>query len=414
MTFSPEDLRHRLLPILLAQGVGLACGIASVQLTSHLVAPADFGLYGVFVSLASVGAGVIYAGLVKFVSRHWRDTTDRAGLIREILAATLRRIPWLILASALAGWMLPARPSLSFGALFFGCALLLAFMQLAQSALQAAREHWRDLGVAATTSVTRSFTPPLLYAASGLGLTALLAGFFLQALVGASLGALAVRRWWPSPAAGTSAKILTPVYDGPQFVALALAGWMLAGLNRWLVAWLFGPEAAGYFTLAGNIGLILPSMLGMVILQYFQPLWFAANPATPDERRRLLAQVDRVALVYTVLAVGLAAVLHRAMPLLVGTLVSPRYAEAARFVFVTGCATTSLTVGFYYHALLLAARRERACSTVDLGGGACLMAGSMLSIAGGMEWFRLWLAFSPLVPWAVNRTLARRALLASA
>ncbi len=408
---SAVDFRQRLLPILLTQAVGLACGIAGVKLVSHIVDPADYGAYGVFVSLAAIGVGVIYAGLIKFVSRYWQTAADRGALLRELLVASLRRAPWLVAASACAALLIAPSARPTYGVLLCACAFLLALTQLAQSALQAAREHWRDLGVATGMSVTRSFLPPVLYAASGAGLEALLLGFSLQALVGVLLGAWNVRPWWRGGHGPTRAPILTPVYDGPRFVVLAVAGWTLLGMNRWLVAWRFGTETAGYFTLAANIGAILPTVLGAVLLQYFQPHWFGTPPASHAARQKLLADVDRVALGYTVLSLLLVVGLDRCMPLLVGPLVSERYSTAAAFVLATGCAAASFTIGNFYHAMLLAAQRERACTLVDLSGAAILVLGSAVSAFAGLEWFKRWLLVSPLMPWLINRSLARRAVL---
>ena len=410
MKISSEDFRQRLLPILCAQGIGLACGVASVRLVSQLVAPSDYGAYGVFTTLATVGAGVVYAGLLKFVSRHWQGTADRSGLVREIAAATWRKIPWLLAVSAVATLYVAPGQKVLYGGLLAASAFLLTLAQFAQAALQAAREHWRDLGISAGMSVTRSFAPALLYAFTGAGLVALLSGFLLHAAVGALLGLQRLRRWWPDRTAPAAGRILTPVYEGPRFVALALAGWMLAGLNRWIMAWFFGSEQTGYFILAANLGSILPMIAGMVLLQYVQPQWFAATTDSINERQQLLKRVDRVALTFTLAGLALAAAVHAAMPWLTGTLVSERYADAAAFVFMTGCSTVAATTGLYYHAMLLAAKKERDCSTADLGGAACLIAGGVLSAAAGLTWFKTWLIVSAAVPWLVNRNLARRAL----
>ena len=192
---------------------------------------------------------------------------------------------------------------------------------------------------------------------------------------------------------------------------LAATAWMLTGVNRWLVAWLFGAETAGYFTLASNIGAVLPAIPGMIMLQYFLPEWFTVVINSPGSQRKLLRDVDRVALIYTVLGLSVAVAVHAAMPLLIGTLVSVRYAPAARFVLMTGCFVVSTTTGMFYHTMLIAAKQERACSMADLGGAVCLILGCIISAGLGLEWFKDWLMISPIVPWLVNRTLARRALL---
>lgn len=408
MKLSATDLRERLLPILLAQATGLACGIIGVRLTSSLVAPADYGIYGVFVTLAPLGATVVFAGLVKFVSRHWQDCANRPQLVREVISAGGRKIVWLAAAcAAVTAAMSPGQPW-RYGAFLFASATLLTAMQLGQSALQASREHWRDLGVSAAASVSRSFAPPLLYAATGWGLAALLAGFSAHALVGALFAAGALRRWWRSTG-GRAEPVLTTEYDGARFVVLAIAAWVVAGLYRWIVAWRFGSETAGYFTLATNVGGILPTMLGGMLLLFYQPQWFAAPIDTPEARRRVFDWIDRVAFGFSVLGSVAAVGVHLLMPLLIGPLVSERYVDASVFVLATGCAASAVMIGNYYHAGLIAVHRERACTHVDLSGAACLVVGALVGASLGLEWLTRWLIVSPLVPWLVNRTLARRA-----
>lgn len=409
---TPEDLRQRLLPIFLSQAVGLVCGIIGVRLTSRLVDPADYGTYGVFVSLVPMGSGVIYIGLVKFVSRHWHGASDRPGLLRAILADSLRKMPWLLAACVFAAAMAAPGNSVIFCTLLFACAFFLMLTYVMQAALQADREHWRDLGVSASLSVTRSFLPPLLYFTTGAGIRALLLGFLGQAIVGLLIGAWNIQRWWRRPDSPPGRVQLDAQYSGYRFASIALVGWIVLGLNRWLVAAFYGAEAAGYFTLAGNIGAILPSMMGLVMLQFLQPLWFNCGYDSLAERRALLRKVDRAALLFTALAVGLLVGLQAAMPHLIGPLVSTRYEPAAGFVLATGFFATGLTIATFYHTLLLAAKRETACSAADFGGAACLMSGCIIGAKAGPEWFKGWLMLAPLVPWLVNRSLARRALLA--
>ncbi len=411
MKISREDFRQRLLPILCAQAIGLGCGIAGVKLTSLLVAPTDYGTYGVFAALATIGASVVYAGLGKFISRHWQATADRPGLLSEILRSALRKIPWLMAAALVAVFLVSPVHPVIYGALLLASAFLLTLTQFAQSALQAAREHWRDLGVAGGTSVMRSFAPPLLYATTHGGATALLAGFLCQAAIGTVLGAWSLRRWRRVTPTQGRPRLLTRDYEGPRFVILAVAGWLLAGANRWLVAGFFGTELAGYFTLASNVGAILPSIAGMILLQYVQPQWFATETEGKEARRKLLARVDRVAFFYTAVALALAVTVHLAMPFLIGPLVSERYAAAETFVLVSGFAAVSVTTGLFYHAMLLAAKREQACTIADLPGAALLLAGGIASAAASLTWFKGWLLLSPLVPLLINRSLARRALL---
>ncbi|MDO8543007.1 MAG: hypothetical protein Q7S40_21390 [Opitutaceae bacterium] len=410
MRITAEDFRQRLVPIVAAQGFGFACGFAGVWLVSKWVEPADYGAYGVFATLATVGASVVYAGLLKFLNRHWHLAPDRGALLRETLTAMGRKTPWLLAVCTAATILARPEQTWIYGAFLFATAIFVSLAQLAQSALQAAQEHWRDLGVSVGISLTRSFAPPLFYVGTGAGVVALFAGFLLQALVGTLLGAVQLARWQQPKHLGAGTATLTPVYEGPRFVALAAAGWILAGVNRWIVAAFFGAEPAGYYTLAANLGGILPFMAGMVFLQFMQPQWFAAECESMVHRENLLRDVDRVAFAYTVLALALAAIVHLAMPLLTGPVIDIRYRNAEEFVFVAGCSTTAVTTGLYFHAMLMAAKRERSCFTADLSGAGCLITGGILSAAAGLTWFKLWLAVSPLVPWLVNRTVARRAV----
>ncbi|MDP2138503.1 MAG: hypothetical protein Q8J74_11695 [Candidatus Didemnitutus sp.] len=413
MSFGAIEFRTRLLPIVLAQAIGLACGVVGVVLASHWVAPQDYGHYAIFLTLTPLGMWVVHAGLIKFVGRHWAAAPDRAQLLREVARSALRKTPWLIAATVGATLLVAPPNPLLFGACLLVAAAGLSIAQLAQSAQQADRRHWTDCGLAATGSLARTFLPLLCYAAFSATPLALQAGFALHALIAAGVGAGLLGRHWrrSTPA---SSRVLTPVFDGPLFIVLAVTAWVLSGFNRWIVAWFFGTEATGYFTLAVNIGAILPSVLGSMMLQYLQPGWFAPHDDSPGERHRLGRETDRAAGFYAAGALALTALLHLLMPVLIGNLVSERYAAVAGLVLPAGCFTVAVTTGFFFHSLLLAVRRERACGPADLTGAVILIAGGAVGAGLGEEWFLRWLIISPAVPWVVNRTLARRALFNSA
>jgi len=402
---APDEIR-RLVPITLSQVVGLACGVAGVKLVTWLVPPGEYGVYGVFLTFAPLGMWVVHAGLIKFVGRHWAAAADRGALLRAVARAALRKTPWLLLAAAVAAALIAAPAWLEVFPAVFLAAALLSCGALAQTALQAARENWRDLAVSSAGSVTRSFVPPLVYAAAGGSVLALYGGFCLHALVLACAGAGALRRYWrgAAPAGGE----IAPVYEGPLFVALALTGWILAGFNRWVMALGYGPTETGYFVLAGNLAALVPSMLGTISLQYFQPAFFAAASEEAEPRRALARRVDRVALGHAVVALAGLAALRLLAPLLVGPLIHEHYRPALGLLLPAGCAALAVTTGLFYHSLLLAGQRERACGPVELTAAAVLIGGGLAAAAGGEAWFLRWLLASPAVPWLVNRPLARR------
>lgn len=410
MKFTTEAFRTRLLPIALGQVIGMGCGVIGVKISSQLVAPADYGRYGLFLTATPLGMWVVHAGLIKFTSRHWGGAADRTALLREVVPAFLRKLPWLALATAAVTLAITPTDRLAvFGLLFFSTTLLSA-VAVAQAALQSARQHWSDCGVAGTGSVSRTFLPLLLYyAVSGTAL-ALYAGVGLHALVAVGIAALALRAYWPKPAA-TAAPQLMPIYDGPLFVILAVAGWIMAGLNRWIVAGFFGPVTAGYFVLAGNIAMIVASLLGIVFIQYYQPEFFAAPVATAGERRALARRVDRVALGYCGTALTGLAALHLLAPCLVGGFIDENYRPALPYIMPAGFFLAALMTGSFYHSMLLAAKRERACAPVDLSACGVLALGCILAPAlGGESALRTWLLAAPVVPWLLNRPLAHHYL----
>jgi hypothetical protein len=286
-------------------------------------------------------------------------------------------------------------------------ATLLSGVGVAQAALQSARENWRDFGVAGIGSLSRTFLPPLFYLTAGGTTLSLYGGFCVHSFLVAGVAALALRRYWSQPPSPLSAPALTPVFNGPLFAALALTGWIMTGLNRWIVAGFFGSVTAGHFVLAGNIALIAASMPAAIFQQYFQPGIFSAPSETDAERRTLATRVDRVALGYSAVALAGLAALHFIAPWFVGSLINENYRPAILYIMPAGCFLTALITGSFYHALLLAGRRETACAPVDLSAAGILALGSIAAAAAGEIWLQRWLLATPLVPWVLARPLAR-------
>ncbi len=406
--------RLRLIPILLAQAFGIGCGVVGMKLNSTLMRPETLGVYGVFLTFAPIGAWVVHAGLLKFVVRHWAGAASRPRLLRSIALGWAQRLPWLAVAAFVAKMTLPQaslRDAVILGLALFAAASLLAAVALAQAALQAEGAHWRDCLVSVAASTTRTFLPLLFYFASGGAMAALWLGFSGHALITAAVGGWMLRAAWSRPGQETTAAIprLTEAYGGPLFIALAAATWVLAGINRWIVAAFFGATEAGYFTLAGGAAVVLVAALGAIFVQYFQPGIFALGDALAGADRVALARrVDGVALAFA--GVGLAAVgvLAFISPWLVGPLISEKYRAALPWIFPAGCFGVATITTVFYQALLLAGRRETACAPVELTTAAVLIAGCVASAAMGAGWFARWLVVTPLLPWLLTRLLARR------
>jgi len=402
----------RVIPILIAQGFGVACGIAGVMLNSHLLPPDVLGSYGLFLTLAPLGMWVVHAGVVKFVVRTWAGSASRRDVLRQAMALWVRRLPWLALLSLIAAFALTrinaTNPLLTAAALFAAASLLVPGA-LAQSALQAERAHWRDCAVSACGSASRTFAPLIWFVVGGGTVHALWAGFTLHALIFAAAGAWALHRYWRAPPgpAEPAPPAFSPVYAGSLFSVLATAGWVLAGLNRWLVAAFFGETEAGYFTLAGGAAVVVSATLGSVFVQYFQPGFFAWGDLT-EKRGQLARRVDQAALAYTFIALAALGAFAFLAPLLVGPLIDEQYRPALPWILPAGCFGVTLITAGFYQSLLLAGRREAACGPVELTTAVVLAVGCVASAATDLTWFSRWLVFTPLIPWLLTRTLARQ------
>lgn len=402
----------RLIPIATAQVVGVLCGVAGVILNSRYIPPETLGHYGLFLTLVPIGMWIVHAGVVKFVAREWPGSTNRPALLRRALALWARKLAWLALA-ALAGaialhlWS-EISVALAWMALFPAAALLVVGT-IAQNALQAERSHWPDCVVSVCGSTTRTFVPLIFYLFAGASLPALWAGFGIHAAVLALAGACGLARYWRTDATAPSMPETNPSFTGPLFVVLAAAGWMLAGINRWLVALFFGENEAGFFTLAGGASVVLASTLGAIFMQFFQPGFFLLGDQS-SQHEILARRVDRVAFAYTLLSLAVVGLFAAVAPWLIGPVIHERYRGALPWILPSGFfGVTTITLVFY-HTLLLAGRRERACAPVELTTTSVIAAGCLASAAAGRPWFSAWLMITPIVPWVLTRPLGRHFL----
>jgi hypothetical protein len=406
MRFLPADFRSNLLPITLSQVIGMSCGVAGVKLMSQFVPPADYGHYAVFLTATPLGMWVSHAGLIKFGGRFWGASSARPQLLRELAGAFLRKLWWLALCAGAVAFVIDRGAWAVLSVLLFSIASLLALGALGQALLQSARENWRDFGVTSAGALTRTFLPPLFYVGISASTMSLYAGVGVHALVVAVATAWMLRRHRALAAAAP--RQLTDVYEGPLFTFLALTGWAMAGLNRWVTAAFFGSAVTGYFTLASNIAMVAATLLSSVFMQYFQPGFFLARRNTASELEQLARRIDRAALGYWVFSLVGVIALRWVAPHFVGILIDEKYRAAIPFIIPAGFFLTAMLTGQFFHTLLLAGRREKACAPVDLSTAAVLAIGCVAAAAcGGEAWFSRWLCLAPLVPWLLSRPLAR-------
>ncbi len=237
---------------------------------------------------------------------------------------------------------------------------------------------------------------------------ALPAGFLLHVLIDAAWVSRVGRRLAGAGRGDAGAPVTLPrEFTGWNFMVQAIAGWTALGLTRWLVIAFRGDEAAGYFTLAGNLAIILPSMLGTVLTQYFQPDLFAAPTATADDRRRLATRVDGITALHTLGSVAALGLLHLLLPWLVGRIIGLKYAAATPYVFPAGCFFAAVTMTQFHVQLLLAGGRADRIAWLESVKAVVLGITGLGAIALGERVFLLWLTGSPLLSWTLSRGLAR-------
>lgn len=407
MEFSAKDFRSHLLPILLAQAFGFAAGVIGVQLMSHWVTPADYGVYGLFVSLTPLGLGVVHLGLIKFVARHWSEAPNRPALVRGVCVSALKKLPWLAAGGALVALIVPGPWGWSFVATFVS-ATALTSVALMQAAVQAERKNWRDLSISCLAGVLRTGLPIICYLGLAADAETLLAGFALQSLL-AALAVAGITGWLTMSWRG-EAQTVPASFEGARFTLVAAVGWAMGASGRWIAAEFFGTEQAGYFVLAGNVALVAIGTLYAVVQQFFQPRLFALNPTTREERQKMMRTTDTLVAGFVSASAGGVVVLSLLMPRLVGTVVGPRFAAAADWVLAAGCYHVAVLVPTFFHMMLLAGKREAKCGPAEITASLGVLSGGVLAACGGEDVFRWFALASPLFAWAVARPMARRAM----
>jgi hypothetical protein len=359
----------------------------------------------VFLSFTPLGMWVVHAGLIKFTVRHWAASPDRSALLHEVLRAGVRKLPWLIVATLAAALAMNTTGFLQLWPALFISATFLSLSLLAQNALQAERSHWADFALSSAGSMSRSFVPPLLYVFMSGSLLSLQLGFCIHAAIFAAGCVYLYRKYKPGNSVPPTQ--LTSVYEGPLFIVLSLAGWLITAVNRWIIAAFFGTEKAGYFTLASNIALIVTTMLGVVFAQFFQPRIFATASEELMPRRQLARRVDLIAIAYCVLSLSGVITLRLLAPRLIGLLISENYRAALDMILAAGFFGTAIITAQFFHILLLAGHREKSCGPTDAATALILAGGGLASAFIDEHWFMLWLSVTPAVPWIVSRSLAR-------
>lgn len=353
----------QLWPLAAGQVVGLACGIIGVRWMSAVVPPDLLGVYGVWLSLVLAALSVTHQGLVKQVQQHWTGRAGGRAWVAALLRAAWRPALWLGagLGVVLAG--LHHFTGLEISATTWlwltVVNLLIAAAGVGQAALQAETRYGANLGATSLGSVTRSFLPPLLVTIGAASLGTLLTGFFLHALLTATVA------FWLLRAAWNRVDATAPDAEELRRVTLTFAhagwcGWLASAVPRWAAAGVLSAEETGYFVLAGNLAIVIPAALGAIALGWSFPRVFgAARDGAP--RAALRRETERMLAAVMLLGQMGVVVLWAVAPWLVGPVIDPRYADALTWLLPTGGAALAATSAQFYQNQLLAERRDREC-----------------------------------------------------
>ncbi|MDD3179872.1 MAG: oligosaccharide flippase family protein [Opitutaceae bacterium] len=399
------------LPILLAQATGIACGLVGVWVSSTLVSPEIYGAYGLFLTFTPLASLLTHAGMIKHASRNWPDTLDQQAYLAWWLRATLRSAAWLAvvvlllaLAAGLAGNFGLAMIVLT----VFPASLAGAYALAFQSCLQSIRRYWADFGLTAFYALTRTFLPLLAVVLLSASFPSLASGYLLHACATAAAGFIVLRAY-ARPAAGTFS---VPGDLGAYHWGFGINGMLIfinAGLVRWTASLFFDQATVGHITLAGNIAMVLPNVLGGACNQYYYPRLLALHQQSRSAALTKLA--DRALLMLLVICAVAFAALGWVLPWLPGRLIDLQYASCIQYVLPLFSLGTLLGGLSLLQTELLVAEAPQSAWKIAAWTSGALAAGLLLSAARhSTEGLRLWLLASPLVVLPLGRWFTRNAL----
>jgi hypothetical protein len=401
-----------LLPLAAAQAVGLACGLASVRISSAIVPPDVLGIYGLLVSGHLLGAFVTHQGFIQHAQKSWTKETS----IRAFSSLVLKSIgtPTLGLGIGLAALLILLKVGTgsalewSWWIWLFVVNLLTFGAHLTQAILQAQERYWGYFVMSAVSSITRSFLPVGFVYLTHATLIALGAGFLSHVALWLASGLCLLAHQWRRNV------LLGPeTHDPPKgllstFAGVGICGWLAGNAPRWLAPFTLTPEITGYFMLAVNITTFVPAGISIIGFSYtFPPLFAAKRRGVPTCELLKMTTLNVIA-VLTVGQFGLIA-LAWCGPSLVGSLVSPRYAPAMDWLLAAGGGTLATISSGFFCNFLVAVNRETECFHLTLlSGGFRILLLSIVTLLGRPDLFCLVLVVLAWPTATLEWWLARR------
>jgi O-antigen/teichoic acid export membrane protein len=302
--------------------------------------------------------------------------------------------------------------------LLFVSNLVVALASAASLALNAGERHWGVLTLNGLTSVARALFPVGMVLLLGPTLPSLSLGFALHALV-VAMAILALFR-------GTElGRTTDPLQEaqwrkelrdfGRPFMAMGVAGWLLMYADRWVVDFAFGDEQLGLFTLASNIGSIVPGLVSAGLMQGAFPAVFRQSDQarSPQDWRNLARRCDWFTLLFLGVAVAGLGALQLVGPLLVGWLIGNQYAPSMPLLLPAGMGAVAMQANQFQYLLLQGQHNSAGMLRVMLVLSGMRTIGSI--VAGSISWsaFLGWQLISALLIVLLGRLLIQRMALSN-
>lgn len=406
------------LPMVLNQAATLVLGIASVKLITTFVPPATTGVYQLFVTLTQIGVLVTHSGLSNHGLRYWqREQAERGAYARflwEMSWDHLRFLaPLLLVISCLLSiirlepvwtWIFP---------LLLLSNIALAIQLIATGALNAEARAWKVFFLTLTANTARTFLPVGLALAVSMSFAVLSLGFALHGLIifGVVFGLFAWAIRSRRPEASQRSKWAEELKSyGRPFLWLGVGAWFMQNTDRWVVEGFYGKDHAGFFAVAANIGVMIPTMVATGLMQRVFPRIFqkADRAHKLQDWQEIAKDCDRATGIFIILTLGGLLALDAAAPYLIGWLISAKYIPALTMLIPAALATVTLQINQFYYLLLQGQHNSAGIVKVLMVVAGFRTIGSVVSAAISWPAFLNWQMVSMILGALIGRFMVRR------
>ena len=324
-----QTLRQQML---YALGIVIMKGVSLFMLPfiAHQLSPAEFGTLEVLNSLNALGSVLVGLGLLNTMFRFVgfaRSQAERKELVAEIFGLNLLVAGLLfVVGFPLAGWLsglLPGQTDQYMVQLAIAMIALEGCIGIPLGWLR----HAERVGLFFVLNTGKALLQAalvLLFLVQGRGIAGVLEAGLIAALALAVL--LVIIQYRDSGIRLNPASYRKVLLYSIPLVGSGLLGFVLTGLDRWIIASEVGTAQMAQYALAAKFALLAAIML-QPFLMWWSPRRFSVLNE-PDGARKVarLAAMGSAISLLIVVGVGLLS------PLLIGLLFPADYAEAARFL----------------------------------------------------------------------------------